>query len=146
MSKDKVYLTVIVLLAIALIASCAQQVQQTKRLSISEIVISNEGLKFITEDGKLIATMRATEYGGELTIRNNQGNLIAGVGGTEYGGMIGISTNQEKLVVSIGALEYGGGVTIFNNQEKSVAGMAAFEYGGGLGLYDNQQNRIWPKP
>lgn len=52
MSKDKIYLTVIVLLAITLIVGCALQTQRVKRLSVSEIIIPKEGLIFKTEDGK----------------------------------------------------------------------------------------------
>jgi len=100
MSKDKVYLTVIVLLAIALIVGCAPQAQQTsKRLSVSEIVVPKEGLKFISENGKVIAMMFARENGGSMVICNNQEKTVAEMGAEGDGGLLNIYNNQGKKVV-----------------------------------------------
>jgi hypothetical protein len=124
MSKDKIYLTVIALLAIALIAGCALQSQQVKRLTVSEIIVPKEGLIFKTDDGKLILKIRTTENGGSLAIYNNQGEPVAGINARENGGMLGI----------------------FNNQKKLVAWMGALRDCGFLSVLDNQGNTIWSKP
>jgi hypothetical protein len=145
MTKDKVYIIVIVLLAIALIAGCALQAQQTsKRLSVSKIIVPKEGLKFETEDGKPIAFMSASEDGGTLSIINNQKKPVVMMGAGKDGGTLAIINNQQK--VSIGLMA-GGLLSIFNNQEKSVVNMGTDDKdGGALIIRDNQGNTIWSKP
>ena len=143
MNKEKVYLTVIVLLAIALIVGCALQAQQTsKRLSVSEIIVPKEGLTFKTEDGKVIAFMVATKDGGMLGVFNNQEKAVAIMGAGENGGTLGILNNQGKSAAGMAALENGGSLSIYNNQGKSVARMGAGELGGSLGVLNNQGKTV----
>jgi len=149
MNKDKIYLTVIVLLAIALIVGCALQAQQTsKRLSVSEIIIPEQGLIFKTEDGKVIAKMTVTKDGGSLGIFNNQGKAVAWMRSsvTENGGVLGICNNQEKLVAVVSASENGGVLGIYNNQGELAAWMTASNYSGLLCIFDNRGKLIWSKP
>lgn len=101
MSKDKIYLTVFVLLAIALIAGCALQAQQTsKRLSVSEIIVPEEGLKFISEDGKVIAEITADKDGGVMGINNNQREPIAMMGAIKNGGFLIVYDDRGNTVWS----------------------------------------------
>lgn len=94
------------------------------KICISEIIVPKQGLIFKTEDGKVIAKLIASDYGGTLGIWNNQG----------------------KLVAAMGAREDGGSLSIANNQEKLGAWMSADKNGGALDIRDNQEKIIWSKP
>jgi len=144
MNKEKVYIAVIVILAIALIVGYAQK--ETKSISVSEIVIPKEGLKFKTAEGKVFLMIMADKNGGALGIYDNQGIPVAQMFVSEYGGSLDIANNQGKKVVGMAAGKDGGGLVIANNQEKPVAVMGTLKYDGSLGIFDNQGKHIWSKP
>ena len=119
MSKDKVYLIVIVFLVIALIASCALQAQTTsKRLTVSEIVVPQDGLKFVSEDGNMIAKMTVGDYGGELTIYS-QGIRVASLSADEHGGLLSIKDCRGTVIAGLGAFEHAGSLYVLLDRKEN---------------------------
>jgi len=147
MSKEKVYLTIIIGLSITLIIGCVVQSRYTfKKLSISEIIVPEQGLEFKTTDGKMIIKITYNKDGGNLSVHNNREEEVAGMGSSEDGGQVGVFNNYGKSVTVMSVHKYGGVLSIWNNNEGLVSIMCAAQDGGNIGICNNQGKNIWSKP
>ena len=88
----------------------------------------------VVQDGKTVAELSASEYGGWLKIYNKEGKFAAFLGALPDGGGLGIFNKDGKAAAALGALPDGGGLGIFNNDEKPVAELGAASDGGWLEL------------
>ncbi|MEO0104402.1 MAG: hypothetical protein ABIK63_07305, partial [candidate division WOR-3 bacterium] len=76
--RNKYFLLFFGLLIILIFNACQTQ-------KVNKIIIPKEGLQFVSEDGKVLFLMKATEYGGSLFVYNNQGKRICGITAFIYG-------------------------------------------------------------
>ncbi len=141
MKKDKIYLSVIVLLVIVIITgfiifqsqimnfhhqltSAQEQIKviqkHVKNPILSEIIVPEDGLLFKTENGKIIAKIREGEDGGIFGLFNKQVNLIARIEVDSNGGNFDLFNNQEEWMIMMEADKYNGDIRLFNNKGKMI--------------------------
>lgn len=156
MSRNKIYLSIIILIAITLFVECTPQYNETKILSKidslilkqqelerrtssmtiktsdSEIIVPKQGLIFKTEDGKSIAKITSGKNGGILSILNNQGKEIIKMGAIHYP----IQTGERKTIIKTygtHGIEYD---TV--HYEIDVPKDYDPQEGGSISIFDNQ--------
>ena len=118
-------------------------------------ILAKDSLGMFNKDGKLVANLSVTEFGGLSQVRNNDGTTAAAIGASpsggvcymydksaipyfsvkdyKTGGVLQLTDDEGKTSVALGAMdERGGGLDILNKDGKRVAGIYITKEEGGL--------------
>ena len=93
-------------------------------------VVRARGFEVVDKEGTTVVTLRATDFGGSLDIRNTKGTAVGVLSAYEGWGVLGIYDDQGRVAARLRA-DRSGALRVFNEAQQVVVDAGVSDTGDG---------------